>query len=136
VYIDNSLPVKLEKIMRSRFQNTASALCYSIIEQRCESASSALTFHHNKVVCFVLQQHSRMSDFLQLPIVVLTLIFDLWGIVQGGTLFHRLPPSVRWLQIESWRRSPIGACRDLIRFYESLTIFSYYANTTTNLVGK
>lgn len=118
------------------FRNTASAICYSIIDQRCEPATSALSFHHNKVVCFVLQQHSRMSDFFQLPIVILTLIFDMWGIFQGGAPFHRLPPSVRRLQIESWRRSPISFCRDLIRFYESLAIFSYYANITTNLVGE
>lgn len=124
------MPVRLEKIMGLSFQNTASALCYSIIDQRCEPANSTLTFHHNEVVRFVLQQHSRMSDFLQLPIVVLTLIFDMWGIVQGGALFHRSPPLVRWLQIQSWRRSPIVFCRDLIRFYESLVLFSYYTSTT------
>lgn len=130
------MPVRLENIMGLSFQHTASALCYSIIDQRCEPGNSTLTFHHNEVVHFVLQQYSRMPDFLQLPIVVLTLIFDMWGIVQGGTLFHRSPPSVRWLQIQSWRRSPIGFCRDLIRFYESLALFSYYANTTTNVVAE
>lgn len=122
--------------MGLNFQNTASALCYSIIERRCEPTNSILTFHDNEVVRFVLQQHGRMSDFLQLPIVVLTLTFDMWGIVQGGALFHRSPPSVRWLQIQSWRRSPIGFCRDLIRFYESLVLFSYYTSTTTNVVAE
>ena len=111
------------------FKYTASALCYSIIHQHCQLTSSALAFPHNEVVRFVLQQHARMPDFLKLPMVILTLVFDLWGIFQGGTLFHRLPPSTRCQQIELWRNSPLGVCRDLIRFYESLTIFGWYSTS-------
>jgi hypothetical protein len=67
-----------------------------------------------------------MPDFLRFPIACLTLIFDLVGIAYGGSPFHRLPHSVRWRQIESWKNSPIGFCRDLIRFYESLVVFDGY----------
>ena len=109
------------------FQNTASALCYSIIQQRCSPSSSASAFTHNEVVRFVGQQHRSMPDFLQFPIMVLTLVFDLWGIVRRGSLFHRLPHTERWDQIESWQNSPLGFCRDLIRFYESLTVFGWYS---------
>ena len=115
--------------MSLSFEYTASAICYSIIHQRCQPTSSLLAFPHNEVVGFVLQQHSRMPDYLRLPIVVLTLVFDLWGILQGGALFHRLPHSVRWHQIDLWQSSPIGFCRDLIRFYESLTVFGWYSRT-------
>jgi hypothetical protein len=116
--------------MGLNFRYTISALCYSIIHQHCQSAGSAWAFPHNDVVHFVLQQHSRMPDFLRFPIIVLTLAFDLWGIVQGGHLFHRSPHSTRWRQIHSWRESRIACCRDLIRFYESLTLFGWYAITT------
>ena len=117
------------------FKHTASALCYSIIQHRFAPIDPALDFPHNKVASFVLNQHSRMPDFLQFPIACLTLIFDLAGIIYGGSLFHRLPHSVRWQQIESWKNSPIGFCRDLIRFYESLVVFDCYSRLD-KLVSK
>ena len=110
------------------FENTASAICYSIIHQRCQANTSELALSYNKVVRFVLQQYSRMPDFLRFPIVMLTLAFDLWGLVRRGTLFHRLPHSTRWDQIQSWQNSPIRVCRDLIRFYEGLTVFFWYSS--------
>jgi hypothetical protein len=132
----NCLLEKKGKIVILSFRYTVSALCYSIINQRCESTSSALAFPHNEVVQFVLQQHSRMPDFLRFPIVFLTLVFDLWGIVQGGSVFHRLPPETRSCQINSWRSSPLGFCRDLMRFYESIAVFGWYASPTTNLASQ
>lgn len=116
------------------FKSTVSALCYSIIQQRFEPINPALDFPNNEVTRFVLQQHNRMPDFLRLPIICLTLAFDLAGIVQGGALFHRLPHSVRWRQIESWKNSSIGFCRDLIRFYESLVVFDWYSSRINKLV--
>jgi hypothetical protein len=110
------------------FRNTVSALCYSIIEHNFQPLDPAVDFPHNQVVNFVLEQHSRMPDFLRFPIVFLTLVFDLAGILQGGSLFHNQPPTQRWRQIESWKNSPIGPCRDLIRFYESLVIFDWYSS--------
>ena len=120
----------MNKIMSVNFEHTVSALCYSIIHQRCQQAASASTFPHNQVVRFVLRQHRRMPDFLQFPIRFLTLLFDLWGIIQAGSLFHRQPHSQRWRQIESWKQSSLGICRDFIRVYESLTLVYFYSNTT------
>lgn len=110
------------------FQNTVSALCYSIIGKKGDSSSLSSVFPNNEVVNFVLQQYQNMPDFLKLPIVILTLAFDGWGLLQGGKLFHLLPPPTRWRQIQIWQNSPIGLCRDLIRFYESLTIFGWYSS--------
>lgn len=115
------------------FNYTVSALCYSIIQQRFQLIDGC---PHNEVIRFVIQQHSRMPDFLRFPIVCLTLAFDLAGIIQGGSVFHRLPHSVRWRQIESWKNSPIGFCRDLIRFYESLVVFDWYSSRIDKLVSK
>src|SRR5262245_17015631 len=118
------------------FKDTVSALCYSIIYQCCQPTHSALAFPHNDVVRFVLRQHSYMPDFLRFPIVALTLAFDLWGIVQGGSLFHMQPHRTRWRQIQAWQSSPIGVCRDLIGFYEGLTVFSWYASMSSQLVSE
>ncbi|WP_211176370.1 hypothetical protein [Brasilonema sp. UFV-L1] len=110
------------------FRNTASAICYSIIQNNFPQIDPAVDFPHNKVVNFVLEQHSRMPDFLRFPIICLTLIFDLAGIIQAGSLFHSQSPIQRWRQIESWKNSPIGPLRDLIRFYESLVIFDWFSS--------
>ena len=118
--------MKMLGISRS-FQSTVSALCYSIIRQNCQPVDLAEDFPHNEVVRFVLGQHRGMPDFLRLPVAVLTLIFDLWGIWRGGAVFHRQPHAVRWRQIESWKNSSFGFCRDLMRFYESLVIFCWYS---------
>ena len=122
--------------MSLSFQHTVSALCYSIIYQRCQPCQpieSALAFPHNDVVAFVLQQHSRMPDYFRFPIVALTLVFDLWGVLRVGAPFHQLAHEVRWRQIQSWQNSPIGACRDLMRLYESLTIFCWYSSIPSPL---
>ncbi len=113
--------------MRQLFENTASALCYSIIHHRCENDNEITDFPHNQIVLFVLQQHQRMPDYLKLPIMLLTLIFDLGGIVRTGSLFHLQSDQIRWQQINSWRQSSLGIFQDLIRFYESLVMFSWEA---------
>ncbi|NEO84105.1 MAG: hypothetical protein F6J87_07605 [Spirulina sp. SIO3F2] len=113
--------------MLSKTHPTISALCYSIIADRCPAPDSSNPFPHNEVVRFVIAQTGQMPDFFRLPIALLTLSFDLWGIVQGGAPFHCLPHQRRDRQIQSWRNSPLSPCRDLIRLYESLTIFCWYA---------
>jgi hypothetical protein len=113
--------------MDQLFENTASALCYSIIHHRCKNDNENTDFPHNQIVQFVLDQHHRMPDYLKLPIIFLTLIFDLWGILRKGSLFHLQSDNIRWQQIESWKHSPLGIFQDLMRFYESLVIFSWEA---------
>ncbi|MGB3404422.1 MAG: hypothetical protein WBA77_17185 [Microcoleaceae cyanobacterium] len=113
--------------MRLLFENTASALCYSIIHHRCENDNKNTDFPHNRIVQFVLQQHQRMPDYLKLPIFLLTILFNIWGFFRSGSLFHRQLDIVRWQQIESWKQSPISVFQDLIRFYESLVIFGWQA---------
>jgi hypothetical protein len=113
--------------MRAGFVNTVSALCYSIVLE--ESGRLARAEHSavspNAVVNFVVDQQGRMPDYLRLPLFVLTLVFNLAGFRYGGSLFHRLDPSARQRQIAAWRRSRIGAARDLVRLYESLAIFCW-----------
>lgn len=118
------------------FKSTVSALCYSIIQQHFSPLDSALDFPHNQVTHFVLEQHRRMPDFLRLPIVCLTIAFDLAGIAQGGTLFHHQPHSARSHQITAWKNSALGPCRDLMRFYESLVVFDWYSRKSDKLVSR
>ncbi len=110
------------------FKYTASSLCYSVIQVRCLSSSSTPDFPHNDIVRFVLEQHSRMPDYLKFPILFLTLIFDIVGLFLDGSLFHTQPHTVRWNQITAWKNSPISICRDFIRFYESLVVLCWQSD--------
>ena len=110
------------------FESTVSALCYSYIYQHHHEHQLLLNFPQNQVVEFVMAQRKNMPDYLKLPLLILTAIFDLWSIMRRGKRFHHLSPILRLQQIAAWKMSPLKVCRDLMRFYESLTIFSYYAN--------
>ena len=111
--------------MNQLFTNTASALCYSIIEQSCPPVDSPDYFPNNDVVRFVLQQHRRMPDYLRFPIVFLTLLFNFWGLIVAGSPFSRQPHASRLHQISAWKNAPLSICRDLMRFYESLVLLSW-----------
>lgn len=103
-----------------RFQTIVTAICTAVLQQYDPTPDPQVVA---AVVQFVLAQHRRMPDFLQLPIVVLTLGFNVWSVVKGGTSFERLSPVRQQQLLAQWRNSPLGACRDLVRFYESLALF-------------
>jgi hypothetical protein len=109
------------------FESTVSALTYSIIRERCDGAEHSLAFPHNRVVRFVLDEHARMPDYLRLALVGLTLVFDAAAFPVAGCAFHQLPHTRRWRQILNWQGSVLGFRRDLMRFYQSLVIFGWYA---------
>ena len=112
--------------MRTGFVRTVSALCYSIVQEeslRC-AAPAASAVSTNAVVNFVVGQQSRMPDYLRLPLLILTLVFDLAGI-RYGARFHRLQPAARSRQIAAWRNSRIAAARDFVRLFDSLATFCW-----------
>ncbi len=119
-------------MLHRRFTATVSALCYATIAARCQPNYPRADFVHNQVVEFVLAQQRRLPDFLRWPIFTLTLLFDAFGLLQGGVLFHHQSPRDRWRQMQVWRRSPFSPCRDLMRFYENLTVFGWYTVPTAD----
>ncbi len=113
--------------LRTWFRSTVSALCYSVLYERCGDHGSDGDFPHNRTVAFVLDQHGRMPEYLRLPFAAVTLAFDASSVLRHGRCFHRLPHTARWKQIEAWRSAALAPCRDLIRFYESFVIFHWHS---------
>jgi len=109
------------------FQRTVSALVYSSIQERCPRPRENRYFLNNQVVNFVLGQHTRMPDYLRLPLSILTIIFGLRTVLSAGKPFHRLSHEQRWWQIERWRTARLQPLRDLMRFYDSLAVYGWYA---------
>jgi hypothetical protein len=114
-------------MMTSSFAATVSALAESIIRERCAGTYSGTANAHEPVARFLLETHARMPDYLRLPFMGLTLIFNLWALPSAGRTFHRLPHEERWRQIRAWKASSLGLRRDLIKFYETLAVFGWYA---------
>src|ERR1700741_2411533 len=108
--------------MQRAFEGAVSALCYSFIAAHFGGRAGAPGPARNPPVRFVLDQHGRMPDYLRLPLKILTLLFVHWsGFPRLGS-YRYLDADRRWGRIERMRRSVLGPFRDLIRFYEGLTI--------------
>ena len=117
------------------FSTTVSALCYSIVRERCHATDPPHDFPHNRAVRFVIEQHGRMPEYLRLPFALVTVAFGWSSVVRYGRPFHRLRHSQRWRQVEAWRDSRFGPCRDLIKFYESFVIFFWHSTRPIPAAG-
>jgi hypothetical protein len=108
----------------SRFQRVVLAIAETLVHHH----GGGGTVQTAAVASFLIGTHARIPDYLRLPLMVLTLAFDAWGVPTAGRPFHRLPLQARAKQIETWRRSRIGPRRDLIKFFETLAIFGIYSD--------
>ncbi len=108
-----------------RFEAAVSALCYSFIAARYGTRAGQAAPHWNRTVRFVLDQHARMPDYLRLPVVLATLLLDHATYLTDGQCFHRLKPERRAVLIARVRRSNIRPLKDVLRFYEALSIFAF-----------
>ena len=111
------------------FKKTVAAICYSIARARCEPQAGELARRHPDLVRFLIDQQSRMPDYLRVPFRAAVLLFDVAGLVHGGRLFHAQSHDRRWRQIEAWRTAPLSPFRDFIRFYESLIVYHWYSDS-------
>lgn len=82
---------------------------------------------YNDVTRFVIEQHGGMPHVLGAAVRLATLLFALSALGRDGTLFHRLEPPRRRLQVAAWTASRLGPCRDLMRLYSSLVILALYS---------
>ena len=72
-----------------------------------------------------------MPRFLSLAMLVLTVLFDGYGIVRYGRVFHSLTLARRDKIISQWQHAPLRVCRDFVRFYDRMVMFVAYSMTET-----
>jgi len=104
------------------FTDIVSALTQTIIRAHGGSDSPPA---HDRVVRFVAAQCGRAPDYLRLSLRLATLAFDLSAVAYTGHRFRRLDVGRRQRIVATWKRAPLAACRDLMRFYESLVVFGW-----------
>ncbi len=112
---------------RSSIDSVVSALVESIIRERCIGTEAGEIHSHDSIVRFLLRQLARMPDYLRFPLKCLTLLFNVWSLPFTGRTFHCLPYDRQLRQIRDWRDSSFGFRRDLIKFYETFTVFGWYS---------
>jgi len=108
------------------FENAVSALCYSFIQAHFGGRAGEPRPCWNSTVRFVLDQHARMPDYLRLSVQVLTLLFVYWSSFPRLRSYHGLDADQRWTRVARMRGSSFGPFKDLIRFYEGLTVFGFH----------
>ena len=72
------------------------------------------------VVKEIIERQRYMPDYLQFPMRVLTYGFDVIGMFNGGKRFQNMNSEARAHQLNAWKNSRFGVCRNFVRFYESL----------------
>ena len=122
----------MKQPLNSWFNDTTSALVWSLAEMHADAAQPGLCGPYNDLTRFVLGQHGRMADFLRTPLAALTLGFDLAGCAHGKP-FHRQLPADRQRQIAAWKNSGVAFRRDLLKYFESLATLALYSREDGNL---
>lgn len=113
--------------MSSWYDDTVSALAYSVGQAHAEEGGADCQPPYNDLARFITRQQAHLPDYLHLPMRMATLGFDLAGALRAGQVFHRQPPATRQRQVEAWKRARLGFERDLIRYYESLATLALYS---------
>jgi choline dehydrogenase-like flavoprotein len=121
--------------LQRAFEGAVSALCYAFIKAHFGARAGAPGPAWNRTARFILDQHARMPDYLRFPLTLLTLLFVHWsGFPRLGS-YRALNSERRWDRIQRMRGSKLGPFRDLIRFYEGLTVFGFHAELTRTAEG-
>jgi choline dehydrogenase-like flavoprotein len=103
-----------------------SALVYALADERSRNRELSASFISvNAITHFVIEQQSRMPDFLRFPIRLATWLLTVHAFLNHAGRWHRLSIAQRQSQIAIWRTSRIGPFRDFVKLYESLVTLAF-----------
>jgi hypothetical protein len=114
------------------FDDTVSALVYAIAGPHAAENQPGLLPPYNDVTQFVLEQHARLPAWMRKALKAATIGFDFASLPRAGSRFHKLAPEIRRRRIQAWKGSPLSFQRDLIRYFESLSLFGVFGRASTS----
>ena len=97
------------------YRNIIVAISESLQDQHVEGDMAA-----EDIAAEIIARQACIPDYLRFPMRVATVVFDWFGVLSGGRRFQSKSLVSRAAQLNSWKHSSIGACRNFVRFYESL----------------
>lgn len=107
---------------------TVSALVHTIAAEHDRHPSARRSGPYLRAAEFVSGQIAHMTAPLRLPMRIATCGLSVLSLLATGSFFHRLPPQRRQRLVDRWRTSAFGPVRDVIRFYDSLTVLALYGS--------
>jgi len=117
---------KMQLFIHRGHGRRVSALVYAVVDER--SRDRAFKNHNistNAVVQFVLEQQSRMPDYLRLPVRLATWLLAADALKNNFKPWHKQSLAQRQAQLALWRHSPVAPFRDFVRLYESLVTLAF-----------
>ena len=118
------------------FQKIAGSLVAAIIEDQCQKDCDKEQAFEKIAADFVVSQYRRMPDYLRFPMFFATIFFNFWALITRFHFFYNLPTEKQIGLIQAWRQSRLGPFRDFVKFYQSLTLLSWYDSYTATLPRK
>lgn len=109
------------------FDMVVSALVYSILRERCPHLMSGDHFPNNAIRRFVVERHRRMSDMLRYGLWVGTIALEVLPVFVAGRRLSRLSHARRWRFLMELKRRQFPVMKDVLVFYEMLTVFGVHA---------
>lgn len=106
---------------------TISGLVHAIASEHDTSQEVSHGRPYNFVAEFAVGQVANMTAPLRLPMRIATVGLSALALVRTGSWLHRLPVERRRRLVGRWRTSRIGVIRDVVRFYDSLTVLSLFS---------
>jgi hypothetical protein len=107
---------------------TVSAIVHTIASEHDRHPSVRRSGPYLGVTEFVSGQVAHMTAPLRLPMRIATCGLSVLALLTTGSLFHRLTLERRQRLVDRWRTSALGPVRDVIRFYDSLTVLALYGS--------
>ena len=103
------------------------SLSYCLITTALEGESKVDQKSINETSSILLGKILLMPQYLGVPMLFLTILFDWYGCVISGKRFQNQTKLQKNKQVKQWQHSPVGIFRDFIQFYVRLTLFIYYS---------
>lgn len=108
-----------------RFDEAVEAIVRALLQEHEGDGAGELA---PQVAEFVRGQQTRMPDYSRGPLRLLTLALDTWPLLFGyGRPLRRLTPEMARVVLATWRAGWPAARRDLVTFYEALSVFGLAA---------
>lgn len=111
----------------TRFDAVVAAVAEAVCAEAARGGPALLAAPYDDAARFAAAQVRRMPVHLRAPVMLLTLSFDLAGVVRTGRSLAALDTESRVRRLAAWRASSFGPCRSLARLYETLCLFRLFA---------
>jgi len=121
--------------MAGYFESTVTALV-SELAAMPDGQEVEFSPPYSDVSAFVFVQMKGMPWFLSCGVRAATCLFGASGWWREGSFFFNRQPPQRKRQIEMWRESRLGVCRNLMKFYSAMVAMALYSRPARTLAEE